>query len=345
MDTIKRNLVGLIIIAGLIWGINSFAIAQEVRSPESLTKLVQGAKQEGKFTLYHSPNFPDIKLILDGFHRKYPFMKADNYRAGSVALINRVVTEHRAKVNKWDVLILNSLFMQQLKKEGILQKYVTREAAAYGKGFRDEGGYWNGLFVNAQVLGYNTRMVKSKDVPVSFMDLLEPKWKGQIAIDAEPYEWLICLEKEWGREKTWDFVKKLCRQKLTRRRGRSLLCQLLAAGEFPVAIPLYSYKIEQMKSEGAPLEWVAPDPVSANMLGIALAEKPKKPNAAKLFIEFALSREGQQIVRNFKRIPARLEVKPSPARLTEGVRLVPSDPTVADEINRVLEEFEANFRK
>ncbi len=102
--------------------------------------------------------------------------------------------------------------------------------------------------------------------------------------------------------------------------------------------------MERMKKEGAPLEWVGPDPVILSQEGIALAKAPLNPNAAKLFIEFALSREGQSVVRERGRIPARLEIKPDPPKLTEGIRLVPSDPNLGDQVERVLKEFNSLFR-
>ena len=102
--------------------------------------------------------------------------------------------------------------------------------------------------------------------------------------------------------------------------------------------------MERKKQGGAPIDWAALDPVSLSQEGIGLAKIPVNPNTAKLFIEFALSKEGQTVVREFGRIPARLEIKPDPPKLTEGVRMVPSDPNLGDEVPRVLKEFNAIFK-
>ena len=148
----KISIAGLILAGGLLLGSGSVTIAAEKASgPQALAKLIEGARKEGGFTLYHSPTNTDINMFLDAFTRKYPFVKASSYRAGSVALINRVLTERKANANKWDVIILNSLFLQQLKKEGALQRYAAGEAAAYGTGFKDDYGFWNGLFINPSI--------------------------------------------------------------------------------------------------------------------------------------------------------------------------------------------------
>jgi len=321
-----------------------FALAEVPSGPESLTKLIEGAKKEGHLSIYHSTLNEDTKVLTDSFIRKYPFIKLTPYRAGQVALISRIMTEHKAKANKWDVIILNSMLLNDLKKQEILQKYLIHDSSAYARGFRDNEGFWYGLLLNAQVLGYNTKIVRPVDIPRSFMDLADPKWSGKIAIDAEPYEWLMCLEKEWGRERTWNYIKKLSQLRPKVLRGRGLLVQLLAAGEFPLSIPLYSYRIEQMKKERAPVEWVGLDPVSTNIVGIALAETPNNSNTARLFLEFTLSNEGQQAVRELGRIPARFDVKPNPARLTDNIRMVPSEQNHPDDIKRVLKDFSAHMR-
>ncbi len=325
-------------------GLGSLGRAEQ-EGQNTLAKLTEEAKKEGHFVIYQSPVVPDIKAVLDSFTKKYPFIKGEQYRAGSVSLINRVLMESKAKAGKWDVLIINSMFLEQLKRKDLLLNYPSAERSGYGKGFRDEEGFWNGIFINTQVVAYNTKLVAPKDVPKSFMDLLDPKWRGKIAMDSEPYEWLAGLEKQWGKEKAWDYLKKLGQQKVTLRQGRTLITQLCSAGEFPLILPIYGYEAERIKRQGAPVNWVPLDPVIANQLGIGMAKTASNPNTAKLFIDFALSKEGQTVLRDVGRIPARLEVKPNPPTLTEGIKIIPSDPNLGDEVSRVLKEFNANFKK
>jgi len=341
MTAMIRDIVRLFVLVGFILGGSSFGLAEVAPGPESLTKLIEGAKKEGGFTLYHSTSIDDTKLFLERFTRKYPFIKVTTYRALQEALISRVEMERRAKTNKWDVMFLNCLFLNDLKNKGVLQKYEASGSKAYTKGFRDNDGFWNGLLINAFVIGYNTKLVKPADVPKSLMDLLEPKFKGKIAIDAAPYEWLLALEREWGKEKAWDYIKRLGRQEIYVRRGSSLLAQLLAAGEYPLALPLHSWRLEQMKRAGASVDWQSVDPAAANMVGTAISVTANNPNTARLFTEFTLSEEGQQAVRDLGRIPARFDIKPNPARLTEGIRIVPSAPLQPGDIPRVLNEFKA----
>src|SRR6266540_4112679 len=101
-------------------------------------------------------------------------------------------------------------------------------------------------------------MVPKDAAPKSYKDLLNPKWKGAIGMDNEPYNWYVItlryLERRDGKEAALDYMKKLAAQQIQWRKGHSLIGQLMAAGEFPIAAELQVHTVERAKAQGAPVE-------------------------------------------------------------------------------------------
>ena len=116
------------------------------------------------------------------------------------------------------------------------------------------------IYTNYAAFGYNTRMVAKTSVPKSFSDLLKPEWKGNIGMDSRPYEWFGTMVKAMGEEKGLAFMRELAKQ-ATLRNGRTILAQLVAAGEFKGALTAYSQTFEALKPAGAPVDWVYLNPV------------------------------------------------------------------------------------
>src|SRR5262245_43060676 len=268
-------------------------------------KLLDGAKKEGALVWYMSASIEDAQAILLAFSKKYPFIKTEYFRAGSARLFNRIVNEARAGKVLFDLVAVRGLETHQLVKAGLLQPYVSPESTGYPAGFKDTKGYWVDYFDAYNVIGYNTQLVPRDQAPKRWEDLLDPRWKNQIALDEENYSWYGALTVKWGKEKTQRYMRALARQNVQLRCGRTLIAQLMAAGDSSVAM-VRDHRIEKMKEQSAPVEWVTTlDPVTASLHPIGIAAKAPHPNAAKLFIDFILSVEGQRLLLSIDRTPAR----------------------------------------
>ena len=160
---------------------------------------------------------------------------------------------------------------------------------------------------------------------------------------SKAYEWFLEIIKLQGEAKGMEFFKRLAAQKPGFRIGSSQIADLVAAGEHPLGINTYSTNIEDLKAKGAPVEWVGLDPVVATLHPIAINATAPHPNAAKLFVDFVLSREGMLLLRSFKRIPSRLDVEPMVARLTKGIKFYPSEPELAEEFDKYARTFQNIF--
>ena len=302
--------------------------------------LIEGAKKEGKLVWYTSMAIDTSKPLLDAFVKDYPFIKAELVRAGEEQLMNRILSETRA--GKWLFDAVSTSAMSVLVERHTITPYINREGEAFLSEFKDPQGYWTGVFVNNLVLCYNTNMLAAKDAPKNYPDLLDPKWKGKMLMDSTDYDWFGTLSTVWGKEKTAQYMKRLALQNPLWRRGHGLTAQLLGAGEVPLAWA-YNFRIERMKKEGAPVDWIETfDPIVVTMSGMGLSAKAANPNAAKLLIDFATSKKGQQMVREMRRIPARTDIEPLAPKMDQSKLKLKAVPK---EVYLNLDDYAREFRK
>lgn len=303
-------------------------------------RLVEGAKKEGKLVWYTSMAIDTSKPLLDAFLKQHPFIKADLVRAGEEQLLNRIMTEARA--GRWLFDIVSSSGIQVLAERGFLTPYLSSQMEAFIKEFKDPQGRWTAVYINNLVLAYNTKMVSVKEAPRDYGDLIDPKWKGKILMDSSDYDWFGALVTVWGRERAIPYMEQLARQEPRWRRGHGLVAQLIGAGEAPLGWA-YSFRIERMKNEGAPLEWVESfNPIVTTINGVGLSSRATNANAGRLFIDFILSKRAQEMIQNMRRIPSRSDVKPSVPKLDQTklkLRLV------ATEVSVNVDKYAAEFRK
>ena len=137
-----------------------------------------------------------------------------------------------------------------------------------------------------------------------------PRWKGEVALGAAAYEWLAGLIDTMGEDKALAFARRLAGQNPRVQQGGTLLVQQMSAGEFKVLIDALHYQIENFKLQGAPVDYVVPDPLLIkDPSGLWLAKHAPHPHAATLFIDFLLSREGQQSFVQANRLVARKDLE------------------------------------
>jgi iron(III) transport system substrate-binding protein len=124
-------------------------------------------------------------------------------------------------------------------------------------------------------------------------------------------------------------------------RGSTVRVQLAAAGEFPLVIA-YANIIQYLAEKGAPMDWVPLEPAVISVNTVMAGAKASHPNAAKLFIDFTLSKEGQEKLWDFQRIPSRSDVEPKPARLFRGYKryvVHPEETQTLEETGRLYSQI------
>ena len=300
--------------------------------------LVSEAKKEGKLYWYTTMGVVDHTKYVALFNKKFPFIEVKVRRAGGTRLIPLLQTEHRAGKQLFDVA-MGSRFSPSFVRSGIFAKYISSEAKHFAKGTVDPEGYWADAYANGVGVTYNKEMVPPDKVPQKWEDLLKPMWKGKIAKDPREISWYDAVLRTMGQEKGLRFLKRLGQQDLQFRVGFTLKANGLMAGEFPLCL-CYVHQIDRVKKLGAPVDWVkSPDLFVVNKLHpILIAAKARHPNAARLFMDFALSKEAQQFMIKLGRTgSSRLDVE---TNLPRGVRFIPEDISVYDRQKELLQEFE-----
>ena len=310
-------------------------------------KILEGAKKEGRLVLYTGMETDESSLFTKEFAKKYPFIKPEIFRSSGEKVQARFIVEHRANTHLADIFQTSIVQVYQLKNAAMLARYVSEEAPAYADGFKDVQGHWTAFYQIPYVIGYNTRMVAAKDAPASYEDLLNPKWKGLISLETEEYQWFYHLMQIMGRDKGLDFMRKFAGQNLQMRKGHTLLAQLVAAGESALATVVYSNRVERMKATGAPIDWVRfKGPTITAINAIAIPDRAPHANAARLFVDYVLSKEGQSLLRGLRRIPARSDIAPDPPSLTKGLNLYPARPEgMIENFTETVARFDEIFNK
>ena len=327
----------------LFWLVSYSAMANAAES-EDRKRLVEMAQKEANLVFYTSMDAGDARLLTQAFQQKYPGIKTDFYRAGREAVFSRFALEQKAGRYVTDVVSVGEFHILEMKKQGLITGYLSPEMQAFSADCKDPQGYWTCVYLTVGVLAYNTNRVKPEELPRRYEDLLNPKWKKRLALDANEERWVPGLMQSIGRERSITFLKALAQQDIYIRRGRSLLTQLLLAGEFDVQIVAYWHEVNRLMKEKAPIGWVGIEPAITGAPQISLVTKTPHPNAARLFIDFVLSTEGQSLMVKLGRVAARPGVKPE--GYPEKLKLfIPNAELVAAQLDENHKLYESLFVK
>jgi len=260
--------------------------------------LEEGAKKEGKLTFYTTGILVQtVRPIVEAFQKKYPFIKVDVWRAGTQALLPRFHQEFSAGKYTADVIELTQAGGVMLQEASLLQPFYSSELANVEEGAVSKGplgAFTAGHYQSGISLGYNTKLLKKDEVPKTYQDLLNPKWKGKIAMVGSNtgLSWMGGALETYGE----GFIEKFAGQKITVHQvsARALL-DMIVSGEILMSPTILDSHVNKSKKDGAPCDWVPLEPVAAYIGQIMLPKNSPHPYAAMLFIDFDLSRQGAQI--------------------------------------------------
>ena len=333
-----------LLLAFCLWATGSWHGSLEAAESDA---VVAGAQKEGELITWAVGEIPFQMMVVERFKKKYPFMrKVDAVRIPSERLRTRLMTEAQTgKGSNVDVLGLSGFELLFLAEKGFFAPYRSPEASAVPDGFKDAHGHWSSYYVNTMVTAYNTRQVTPREVPQRWEDLLDMKWKGKIAFFEEEYEWYANFLKIVGREKGLDFMRRFAKQELQFRGGHTQMVQLLAAGEFPIMAVAFAPRVSVVRESGAPIDWVALNPTFSLPVGMGLYKSAPHANAARLYVDFMLSKEIQQEVwvNAAWKGSARKDVTPKDPRW-QGIKVMPLDLSFAHSYEEIARDFQQIFK-
>ena len=164
---------------------------------DRLQKLIEGAKKEGELNLYTSAQADDIGAVAAAYEKKYG-VKVSMWRSSSEKVLQRAIAEARANRRAMDVAETNGPEMESMHREKILQLVKSPYLADLIGPALLPHGEWVGTRLNVFVQAYNTKAVRKQDLPKTWEDLFDPKWKGKLGIEQEDADWLAGMLDEIG---------------------------------------------------------------------------------------------------------------------------------------------------
>jgi len=311
-----RSSVSLVLFALLAVALS---LREPARAAEIDPALVAAAKKEGRAVLY-TPMIVDqiVRPLAAAFRAKYG-IEVQYLRMDSAAVVLKILNEYRAGRAAADVFT-TSLGIESLIASKAIRKFESVSAAELPANYKDPEGYWaaNRLYVLGPAM--NTRLVKPEDFPKTFDDLLDPKYTGKIVwrrnnlTGATGFVGNVLVT--MGDEKGMEYLRKLARQRLitVSISDRAVLDQIIA-GEYAMTIAMTNHNVEISRKQGAPVAW---SPLETAMIfseQMGLTTLSTRPNAGRLFVEYALSREGQTVFQKAGYIPTHPAVPPLEPKL------------------------------
>jgi iron(III) transport system substrate-binding protein len=319
------------LLAAIAWLIALPAFAQDPRA--------DAARREGEVMVYHSTQAEDLKPVFDAFTRKYG-VQVRQWRSSSEAIVSRVIAQTRAGKVEVDLIENNSPELEALRRENMLRRMDSPFFADLRPGLLGEHHTYATTTLDVFVAAYNTSTVKREELPKSYRDLLDPRWKDRLGIEAEDHPWfgtLLANLKEPGGEKLFRDI--VAANGISLRKGHTLLANLVASGEVPLALTVYVYKPEQLKAKGATIDWFVIPPAVASLHAVGVHNRAPHPNAAALLYDFFLG-EGQALLASKSFVPSSAKI----ASPMDDTPIIPLDPAQAlDRNDAWLKTFQEVF--
>jgi iron(III) transport system substrate-binding protein len=289
---------------------------------DRMDKIVAAAKKEGTLTLYTTIAEKDLPALVKPFESKYG-IKVNVWRAGTDKVLQRTLVEAKANRNEVDVVHFGSPEMEALAREKVLQPVSSPTYRDLVAGAVPKHHMWAATLLSVWVQAYNTNRIKKADLPKTYQDLLDPKWKGKLGIEAKDEDWFASVvDLMGGKEKGLKYFQDLvARNGISPRGGHTLLTNMVVSGEVPLALTVYNYMPEQAKRKGAPIDWFALEPAFARSNAVGVARQSPHPAAALLFHEYMLT-DAQPLMTAIDYVPSNTKV----ASPLKGVKIVITDP-------------------
>ena len=265
---------------------------------------IAAAKREGEVVWASTQIINQlVRPVAAAFEKKYPGIKVRYTRANANEVAVKILNESRAGRPQSDVFDGTSSVVP-LKQEGYVLQWQPEAAKDYPDLYKDPDGYWiaSNLYINTP--GYNTALVPKGMEPHTYQDLLNPKWQGKIAWNALPSTsggvgFIGTVLAEMGEQNGMNYLRAFAKQKVANvaAAARQVLDQVIA-GEYPIALQIFNHHAVISAKKGAPVDWIKMEPATGTLSVIGIQKNAPHPNAAKLLVDFIISREGQQVYRD-----------------------------------------------
>ena len=294
------------LVAGLIASVAAFATNAAFAADAA---LIEAAKKEGEVVWYSTLIVDQlVRPVASAFEKKYG-IKVLYARANATENAVKVINETRAGKVQVDVFD-GSTTVVPIKREGYALKWLPDAAKNYPAEYKDPEGYWIATNLYVITPGYNTTLVPKGTEPRTYQDLLDAKWRGKLVWSSVPAAsgapgLIGVVLAEMGEDKGMAYLRELSKQKIANvaTAARQVLDQVIG-GEYSIALQIFNHHTVISAAKGAPIDWIAMEPVTGALNVAGIHKNAPHPNAAKLLVDFQTSREGQEIFRKVHYLPA-----------------------------------------
>jgi ABC-type Fe3+ transport system substrate-binding protein len=347
--------LALVIVSGATCGAATVDEVMLYNKPDRQKILLEGAKKEGKITWYTSLIIDQVvRPVKEAFEKKYPFIQIEPFRGNSERIVQKMFAEYQGKRYEVDIMD-GTVTAPMVKKGGYLQRFYSPHLGEYPAELKDPQGYWGVSNVYYFALGYNTRMVKPSEVPKTYEDLLNPRWKGQMMWSTSRGSgapmMIGNIFQSMGQEAGKAYLQKLRAQNVAKSTASNRqLLDLVIAGEYPLALHIFHHHAYISRTAGAPVDWAPLEPLSATINTISPVTRSPHPHAAMLLLDFILSEEGQKVIQaanylpSHPKVPAKqVDLKPGGGKFKRALYFTPD--SQVNEGDSWVDYFEKNFLK
>lgn len=331
-----KKLFALILALCMVFALCAVTASAEEKDPHDV---------KGSVMLYATLKEKQLTALKEAFTKEYPNIAFDYYAAGAGTVMTKIATEAQAGQNLCDVVWVGEpTNIMTLKDQGILMAYESPEASAIADEYKDPDNTYIGARLVVMGIAYNTQMVEEDHIPKKWEDLLDDYFTDQIVLtDAvESGTMAYALGALVQNEKYgWNFFEQLSeKQHAELNSSASGTHNDIAAGGYWATIGV-DYVTQTLTVQGSPIQFVYPEEDTIVIYGpMAIMKDTKNEEAAKVFFDWVLSKEGQQALADSNATPIRNDV------VREGSLAVSEINTMKD-IDDVLmnENTEAYFDK
>jgi iron(III) transport system substrate-binding protein len=300
-------------LAAMVAATGTFAPVRADEAYAADPKLIEAARKEGEVVLYTTLIVDQIvRPMIKTFRAHITGVDVKFVRADSAQQLVKLINEGRAGRVQADIWHLSD-GLAPLLKENLVAPLDLPNARGLPAELVDPKGNWVATNLSTRSLAYNTQLVSAELVPRTHKDLLDPRWKGHFvwhpASIAGGYAFIGVVLKSMGEENGTRYLRALAKQNIIPLpvAARAVLDRVIA-GEYPMGLEMNSSHAVISAALGAPVRFVPLDPVTMTMQIAGISRGAPHPNAARLLLDFIISRAGQEVFRDADYIPMRPDV-------------------------------------
>ena len=273
-------------------------------------ELYPKAKQEGNLIVYSVWDVEHLRVITEAFMKRYPGIKATYWQGRNPEIVTRALTEFQGGQASFDV-VLSDNAPPVIRAAGAIMNYdtVQRDVLVLHDPTMPT------VSLQIQALSYNTKKMKPADLPKSWEEVANPKYKGMVALDdpmrAGPLSSMLSgLKTQWQDDARYNkFLKGLKALNVPVHKSTSAMFRLVISGEYSICMPALLHDVMEEIHKGTPVGYVKTIPPVLFPRQAGIYVKAPNPNAAKLFAEWLISEEGQKTIDSVGRESARNDFK------------------------------------